>query len=222
MELPVNHYNRALQAGRQQIGLWCNFPTHHTVELLARSGFGWLLLDMEHCPNDMQSLHAQLMAMTGGSLLNAGTNAQDDNGMFVWSQRFEFGIQEIDSQHRRLFALANTLDQGLKRGESAQILAGTLMELLRQTEIHFRDEERILQECHYPDLAPHKALHDGFTRKVRQFVADLKQGRGTVSMDLLTFLRDWLYNHILKSDAAFVPKVSMALTHRRRGPFSLA
>ena len=67
MDLPVNHFKRALQAGRQQIGLWCNFPTHHTVELLSRAGFGWLLLDMEHCPNDMQSLHSQLMAMVGGN-----------------------------------------------------------------------------------------------------------------------------------------------------------
>ena len=67
MELPVNHFKRAIQAGRPQIGLWCNFPTHHTVELLSRSGFGWLLLDMEHCPNDMQSMHLQLMAMVGGT-----------------------------------------------------------------------------------------------------------------------------------------------------------
>lgn len=67
MELPVNHFKRAITVGRPQIGLWCNFPTHFTVELLARSGFGWLLLDMEHSPSDMQSLHAQLMAMVGGS-----------------------------------------------------------------------------------------------------------------------------------------------------------
>jgi len=67
MELPVNHFKRAIMAGRPQIGLWCNFPTHFTVELLARSGFGWLLLDMEHAPSDMQSLHAQLMAMAGGA-----------------------------------------------------------------------------------------------------------------------------------------------------------
>jgi len=67
MELPVNHFKRAISAGRPQIGLWCNFPTHFTVELLSRAGFGWLLLDMEHAPSDMQSLHGQLMAMSGGS-----------------------------------------------------------------------------------------------------------------------------------------------------------
>lgn len=67
MDLPVNHFKRAIAAGRPQIGLWCSFPTHHTVEVLSRAGLGWLLLDMEHSPNDMGSLHTQLMATAGGT-----------------------------------------------------------------------------------------------------------------------------------------------------------
>ena len=67
MELPVNHFKHAIAAGRPQIGLWCSFPTHHTVEVLCRSGFAWLLLDMEHSPNDMGTLHTQLMATAGGT-----------------------------------------------------------------------------------------------------------------------------------------------------------
>ena len=67
MDLPVNHFKRAIAAGRPQIGLWCSFPTPHTVELVSRCGFGWLLLDMEHSPNDMGTLHLQLMATAGGT-----------------------------------------------------------------------------------------------------------------------------------------------------------
>ena len=81
------------------------------------------------------------------------------------------------------------------------------MDLVRYTENHFRDEERILQRCDYPDLAKHKAQHDALTGKVHQFATDLRAGRASVSMDLLTFLRDWLYNHILKTDADYVPTV---------------
>jgi 4-hydroxy-2-oxoheptanedioate aldolase len=67
MDLPVNHFKRAILAGRPQIGLWCSFPTPYTVEVLSRTGFGWLLLDMEHSPNDMGSLHLQLLATAGGT-----------------------------------------------------------------------------------------------------------------------------------------------------------
>src|SRR4051812_12967469 len=67
MELPVNHFKRAIAAVPPQIVLWCSFPTHHPVEVLCQSGFAWLLLDMEHSPNDMGTLHPQLMATAGGT-----------------------------------------------------------------------------------------------------------------------------------------------------------
>jgi 4-hydroxy-2-oxoheptanedioate aldolase len=67
MDLPVNHFKREIAAGRPQIGLWCSFATHQTVEVVSRSGFDWLLLDMEHSPNDMGTLHTQLLAAAGGT-----------------------------------------------------------------------------------------------------------------------------------------------------------
>jgi hemerythrin-like metal-binding protein len=127
--------------------------------------------------------------------------------MFEWSSRFEFGIPSIDAQHKRLFQLANKLYLAMQRGEGRQLVGDLLMDLLRYTENHFRDEEQTLEQCHYPGLAKHKVVHDALTGKVHQFVADLRAGRASVSMDLLTFLRDWLYNHILKTDAAYVPTV---------------
>lgn len=62
MDLPVNHFKRALAAGRSQIGLWCSLSSHYAVEAVAGAGFDWLLLDMEHSPNDLESLVAQLQA----------------------------------------------------------------------------------------------------------------------------------------------------------------
>src|SRR5258706_1636780 len=67
MELPVNHFKRAITAGRPQIGLWCTMSSPFPVEVVAKCGFGWLLLDMEHSPTDMSTLHAQLMATAGGT-----------------------------------------------------------------------------------------------------------------------------------------------------------
>ena len=67
MNLPVNHFKHAILAGKPQIGLWCSYPTFQTVESIATSGFEWLLLDMEHTPNDMVSLNGQLVAAQAGS-----------------------------------------------------------------------------------------------------------------------------------------------------------
>jgi 4-hydroxy-2-oxoheptanedioate aldolase len=62
MELPRNGFKHALRDGRAQIGLWSSLSSNYTVEVIAGAGFDWLLLDMEHSPNDLESLLAQLQA----------------------------------------------------------------------------------------------------------------------------------------------------------------
>ena len=63
MDLPVNHFKRAIKAGRQQIGLWVSMTSPYSAELVAGSGFDWLLIDTEHSPNDIGSVLAQLQAV---------------------------------------------------------------------------------------------------------------------------------------------------------------
>jgi 4-hydroxy-2-oxoheptanedioate aldolase len=62
LELPVNPFKRALKANRLQIGLWCSLSSHYATELVAGSGFDWILLDTEHSPNDLESVLQQLQA----------------------------------------------------------------------------------------------------------------------------------------------------------------
>jgi 4-hydroxy-2-oxoheptanedioate aldolase len=62
MELPANNFKRALKANRLQIGLWCSLSSHYATELVAGSGFDWILLDTEHSPNDLESVLQQLQA----------------------------------------------------------------------------------------------------------------------------------------------------------------
>jgi len=64
-ELPRNGLKRALQAGRTQIGLWNSLASATVVEVIAGAGFDWVLIDMEHAPNDLPLVHAQLQALAG-------------------------------------------------------------------------------------------------------------------------------------------------------------
>jgi 2-keto-3-deoxy-L-rhamnonate aldolase RhmA len=63
--LARNELKVALAEQRTLIGLWCNYANAATVETLAEAGYDWLLLEMEHAPNDLPTLHAQLMAVRG-------------------------------------------------------------------------------------------------------------------------------------------------------------
>ena len=59
----MNHFKRAIKAGHSQIGLWCSLASNVSVEMLAGSGFNWLLLDTEHSPNELPMVYSQLQAV---------------------------------------------------------------------------------------------------------------------------------------------------------------
>jgi 4-hydroxy-2-oxoheptanedioate aldolase len=61
--IPPNRFKRALAAGQVQIGLWNSLASSVAVEVIAGAGFDWVLIDMEHSPNDLPLLHSQLQAM---------------------------------------------------------------------------------------------------------------------------------------------------------------
>jgi len=63
MELPVNHFKRKLRAGQSQIGLWCGLPGSYAAEIVAPSGFDWVLFDTEHSPSDVLTVLPQLQAV---------------------------------------------------------------------------------------------------------------------------------------------------------------
>ncbi len=62
MELSKNPFTHAIAAGQKQVGLWVTLLGGFQAEVVAASDFDWVVLDMEHSPNDMQSVLGQLQA----------------------------------------------------------------------------------------------------------------------------------------------------------------
>ena len=68
MHTPVNTFKQALQQGRPQLGLWLGLADAYVSELLAGTGYDWLLVDGEHAPNDLRSTLGQLQAIDSARL----------------------------------------------------------------------------------------------------------------------------------------------------------
>jgi 4-hydroxy-2-oxoheptanedioate aldolase len=62
MDMPPNAFKHAIRAGRAQIGLWVSLASPYSIEIVAGSGFDWLLIDGEHSPNDPPLVLSQLQA----------------------------------------------------------------------------------------------------------------------------------------------------------------
>ncbi|MBN9092391.1 4-hydroxy-2-oxoheptanedioate aldolase [Pandoraea pnomenusa] len=63
MKNPENAFKRELTSGKRQFGLWAALADAYVIEILATSGFDWLLIDNEHAPNDVRSTLGQLQAI---------------------------------------------------------------------------------------------------------------------------------------------------------------
>ncbi|HEY4084385.1 MAG TPA: HpcH/HpaI aldolase/citrate lyase family protein [Bryobacteraceae bacterium] len=63
--LPPNTFKAAIASGTEQIGLWSSLCSNIATEIIAGSGFDWIVLDTEHAPNEVPGLLSQLQAMHG-------------------------------------------------------------------------------------------------------------------------------------------------------------
>lgn len=64
MQTPLNTFKQALAEKRAQIGLWLGLADGYAAEILAGTGYDWLLVDGEHAPNDVRSVLAQLQGIS--------------------------------------------------------------------------------------------------------------------------------------------------------------
>ena len=67
MKLAENPFTRALRERQKQVGLWVSLSNNFAAEVVASSQFDWVLLDMEHCPNELNSVLGQLQVFESSS-----------------------------------------------------------------------------------------------------------------------------------------------------------
>ena len=58
-----NRFKAGLASGRTQFGLWLGIPDNSAAEILAGSGFDWLLIDHEHGAFDLGNILSHLQAI---------------------------------------------------------------------------------------------------------------------------------------------------------------
>ena len=82
MDMPINAFKKALQEGRNQIGLWSSLCSTMGADAIADAGFDWILLDTEHSPNEPPDLIAAMRALRGGTATPIVRPAWNDPVLF--------------------------------------------------------------------------------------------------------------------------------------------
>src|SRR5246127_454379 len=69
MPAPLNRLREEWREKRPTFGAIATIPSIQTVQIMARSGFDWIIVDLEHGPIDLGSAHGMITATSGTSCI---------------------------------------------------------------------------------------------------------------------------------------------------------
>ncbi|NLK94781.1 MAG: hemerythrin family protein [Clostridiales bacterium] len=129
--------------------------------------------------------------------------------MYEFKNEFKTDIEFVDSQHKRLFDIADKiyllLNDEFSIDKYDKIL-DLIEELKDYTAFHFSAEEKYMESINYKDLSSQKEEHKLFIKKLDEIdFNDLDNNQDNYIKDILSFVNSWLINHIYEKDK-LIPK----------------
>lgn len=123
--------------------------------------------------------------------------------LFEWSPDLSVNIKEIDAQHKKLIDILNLLHDSMRTGRGKDVMGKVLKDLTDYTVYHFNTEERLFEKHGYPEYRMHKRQHDDLTEQVVEIKKKFEAGQVAITVELMTFLKNWLNDHIRQSDKKY-------------------
>ena len=122
--------------------------------------------------------------------------------LFQWDDSFKLNIAKIDDQHEQLISLICELEGAVQDGTGGQLITYVLQELIRYVGVHFADEEQLMMQHKFPDLAEHRRMHDFYVTKLKEIQEQYQEG-DALSNATLEFLKEWIATHIKGTDQIY-------------------
>ncbi len=117
-----------------------------------------------------------------------------DRQRITWQAVFSIGVDEIDSQHRKLIELVATMDSNDGAGNEE-----ALDEVLNYASRHFADEEAFMARIGYPDLPTHRIEHKLLTRILAAHRREFESGKTDLNA-FKRFVFRWVVDHVVDDD----------------------
>jgi hemerythrin len=121
-----------------------------------------------------------------------------------WSDEFSIGVEEIDREHKQLFALLNALHDTVDAGCAHEKIKMALDDLRRYGTYHFSHEEELFLSTDYPNAERHRGQHRALAITVNEICEDFELGgSAALPRQVLDFLKNWLLDHFMGPDRTF-------------------
>lgn len=130
--------------------------------------------------------------------------------MFEMKEKYKTHNSQIDIQHEKLFEIGERAYQLLidkYNTDKYDKIVDVIEELKSYTVYHFNAEEKYMMSINYKRLFTQKIDHAFFIKKLEEVnLNDIDENQDETIMGILTFLNDWLVNHIIEKDLLITVK----------------
>lgn len=128
----------------------------------------------------------------------------------VWQDRFNIGVEIIDSEHKKLFGILNRLFMYKPEESKSQWVCQEGIKYFKEHAMkHFTEEEQYMASIDYAGFETHRRLHDNFRQKTLPALEkELAQSSfSQAAIDhFLGVCAGWLLGHTLTEDRAITGK----------------
>ncbi|NVN90472.1 MAG: bacteriohemerythrin [Desulfuromonadales bacterium] len=125
-----------------------------------------------------------------------------------WDSSFATGVERFDNAHRVLFRMVNGLHDAMQQKRSKEAIGEILNGLAEYTVNHFAEEEQAFSQTGYTEEVQHRQLHKKLVDQVVTLQGRFRSGQTLLTQDVITFLQDWLINHIKGVDKKYGPHLT--------------
>jgi hemerythrin len=127
----------------------------------------------------------------------------------VWKDEYSVGVRLFDEQHKHFFEITNEIYELLENGRaSRETLLAVVDKMSSYIHYHLFSEDEIFHLYDYPDAKSHIKAHQGYSRKIKQYMNKLLKVKSKIDYqemvkELLDFASQWLSWHILETDKKY-------------------
>lgn len=120
-----------------------------------------------------------------------------------WSEDMSVKVKEIDAQHKVLVEKINMMHQAMLDNKGREAQQDIIRGMVEYANVHFEAEEKYMRRLDYPGYQKHRAEHERFAEKAYELQKRAESTGFVLSLEILSFLRNWLKEHILVIDKEY-------------------
>ena len=127
----------------------------------------------------------------------------NESNAFVWRDNFSIHIAQMDSHHKKLIEIANSIMEHLRQAFDRESLVKAYDALVDYTHYHFSAEEKLMELYGYPCTETHRKKHSDLFTQVAEYKERMLGGDTPDKTAFQLFFEAWLLHHIFNEDRKY-------------------